>query len=89
MKHAQKMEQIKKSLSKWFTDKELDTLEHLSNVCLKCNKKCGNLARLNECDNKAVICLNCLDDYYDSAVCVEYLFNCPCCGKQIEDYTII
>ena len=83
------MDKVKLYLKQWFTEKELSTLKPTNNYCSNCNTTCGTLVKLNECDNKKIICFNCLDNYYDSSISIDYLFDCPCCNKKIIDYTTL
>jgi hypothetical protein len=82
------IEIVKEHLSKFFTNKELETLKPCSNMCSNCKETCGNLARLNECVNKSIMCLNCVDNLYDLGNNADYLFDCPCCNTQINDFEI-
>ncbi len=82
------MDDIKQTLSKWFSQKELKTLEVKANNCPHCDKPTGTLVKLMECDNKIIMCFECLDMYNDSCD-KAYLFNCPCCGKEINDYLVV
>ena len=83
------MDNIKLYLNQLFSKKELSTLKPISNFCSNCENTCGSLIQLNECTNNKIICLNCLDNYYDSFHSKDYLFDCPCCNKKITDYIII
>ena len=82
------MENVKKNLSKWFSRNELSTLKAINNICPHCNKECGTIVKLNECDNNIIMCFECLDTYYDSCD-KNYMFNCPCCENVINSYEII
>lgn len=82
------METIKHHLSKWFTEKELKSLEIKTSICPLCNKNSGNLIKLIECKNKIIMCFQCLEMYNDSCD-KKYMFNCPCCDTEINDFIII
>ena len=83
------MDNLRDSLSKWFSKKELGTMRNINNVCLLCKKQCGSMAKLNECVNHSIICLNCIDDWYDTNLNTSCLFECPCCQQQIKDFEIV
>jgi hypothetical protein len=90
------MNNLKKYLKqhKLFTEKELSTLQYANkNNCKLCNKICGSLVKLKECPNNSIICLNCLDNYYDNYNNNKNknneLFKCLCCDKMIFNYDII
>jgi hypothetical protein len=90
------MEQLKSYLrkNKIFTEKELKTLkESQINHCEMCNTDCGQIVKLNECLNKTIICLQCLDNLFDSYQIdkknLTELFTCICCDQKILSYEII
>ena len=92
-----KLNEVKQYLlyNKYLNVNEIKTLEHVKqNKCNLCNKICGNIARLSECDKKIILCLNCIDDLYDSYNIFknkidDILFPCICCNKSIYNYEII
>ena len=90
------MEQLRNYLLKHkiFSEKELKTLKPcVINFCKMCNQQCGSKIQLKECDNNTIICLECLDNLYDSYhinnTNNEELFKCLCCDKKIFSYTTI
>ena len=87
------MEDIKKFITdnKLFSKKEIETLKYSQkNKCNLCNCDCGSLAKLNECNKNNIICLNCLDSFYDNYNKNNTeLFKCICCDNYIYSYEII
>lgn len=80
--------------NKIFSKKELETLEYSQEKkCNICNNNCGKMAKLTECDNNSIMCLNCLDLFYDNYNLNknnnDELFKCICCKKNIFNYLII
>lgn len=89
------MEELKKYLliNNIFTKTQLEKLEYSKiNYCYMCNKNCGKLIKLNECNINNIICLNCLDILHDNYNLnnnnIE-LFECLCCNNKIYNYTVI
>jgi hypothetical protein len=80
--------------NKLFTENELSTLQYANkNNCKLCNKICGSLVKLKECPNNSIICLNCLDNFYDNyhkdKSNNKELFKCLCCNIIIFNYDVI
>ena len=90
------MEQLKQYLltHRVFTEKELKSLKPSPiNYCKMCSQQCGTKIELTECKNNSVICLECLDNLYDSYHInkneTEELFTCICCDSKILSYNMI
>lgn len=86
------MEDLKKYLlkNKIFNKTELKTLQYSKiNNCNMCNKKCGELVKLTECNLKTIICYECMDnlhDNYNLNTTNKELFKCLCCNNKIYNY---
>jgi len=90
------IDQIKQyyKLNRIFDDKTIDTMQIANNkICPLCKEICGSIAKLGcNCLNN-MMCLTCVDNFYDSYH-IEHsndnnvLFPCITCGKEICDYII-
>ena len=84
-----------KKLAKMGITSQNAQIKLVDNTCPLCHEMCGAMVQLNECANNIIICMNCLDNMYDTyhlncpSDKSDILFVCVCCQMNISNYKII